>query len=714
MDAQVKETFKNAFSLAYKIALLYFAVLALWGLSIRYTESLHDGDIYFSMAYGRQYLRDHTLRIDENQFSWVKTFKKGSGIYPSWIPHFVFYEAYRLMGYKGLYLIRFFILAIIFLLFFLMARKLKLFDFSGLLMLLLFIYFSMAITGLMLKADMFSVFWLTIEAYLLYSYRINSDKKILLLFPILFVLWANSHVSVIAGLGIFGLWAVLNLIYNRFWAGKEETRNAVGLLASAIVSGFSIFITNKPFYLFNLARSKFISLLFFKVYANVDSGHLNALNYIEAFTPVKISINDILFLWMLAVSLIFISLSASYYYFSRNNEEKSRFFFLFDFVILSVLFILGLKIGRTSYMFAVFSSFSIIYITFKMKGLLSKNSYFRPIINVMALLMLFFFIKQNLFIDREHGNLGPGAWTPVLEVEYIKSHIPSGSNIFTTLSPGSYLMFEGYPYYKDYMDSRMGHVEDYVNLMNLKFSKMKKPLDENKFDVALVAYKELPFMYHYFVRRQDIWKPVFWAQAAVVFVKRKKFPELEFESPDPVKMGRYMQWPYFTSRIVEFLLMEGKYEDAITLLNVAKITMPSWYKFSEKPWQLVFHIFLSQDIIGEMYKNMHRISTMPVSIQDAFLYLSRLYEYKLFDEGRYEDALRVENFIFRLVARPGISLYNQGLITFKKGDLEQARRLLHGAVENIKGENDVEEDAKRFAERILTGEEVNVTSKDLL
>ncbi len=703
MDESVKRVFKNSFSLAYKIALIYFIALSIWGIYVRYTETLHDGDIYFSMAYGRQYFHDHTLKIDENQFRWQPYCDQcdtANGLYPSWIPHIMLYLSFKAFGYAGLYLLRFFVIAVIFLMFFLMARELKILEFSGLLLLLAFVALSGAITGLMLKADLFSVLWMSVEAFLLFRYQYKRDKKALFALPVVFLLWANSHISVIVGLGIFAWWSFLDFIANR------KKQNFLAFIV-VLISFCMIFITPKPLFLFNAVKGPLISYFFTNVFLKAKPDMGGTFNSVMAFAPAHFSFKDVIFLWIFSLSCIFLSLLIIQAFFKRD-EFKSAKSLLKELFFLSPFVVFSMKLARMTYAFSIFAIWAIFI---GLSRVCDKLKKFVWVINVLSLAILLFFLNSNLLIERERSHPGPGAWVPVLEVEYIRSHIPAGSNVFTTLSAGSYMMWKGYPDYRNYIDSRMGmRLEDYLKLTRGELSEMERPLDEKAYDVAFVSFKEWGVLWNKFIRNEE-WKPVFWAQDGVVFVRKKAFPELHWTNPDFRKLARHMQWPYYTSRIVMFLLIEGRTAEAKTVLKIAEVTMPEWYKFSKSSWDLIFSVFSSSDIIGALYENILKVNVMPLTLREVVLYLGRRYEYWLFDNGRYGEAYNVEVFIFRFVKGITLSLYNQGLIKWAGNDAKEAKRLLRAYKENVEAATDNQKQALKTAERILGGEKIGLSSK---
>lgn len=166
-------------------------------VALRYAEPVADGDLFWQMAYGRQLLERGTLVPDHAAFSWTPA--TGATIYCAWLGEIVLYG----LGLPGLFILRYAIVGVALGLAAHFLRAAGLFSrlefFPILLMIVLPGYL-----GTMLKPELFSFLFLNVLAWgYYYVWRLRGSRAFLWAFPLLMLVWVNTH-----GVFAFGLFAM--------------------------------------------------------------------------------------------------------------------------------------------------------------------------------------------------------------------------------------------------------------------------------------------------------------------------------------------------------------------------------------------------------------------------------------------------------------------------------------------------------------------------
>jgi hypothetical protein len=65
-------------------------------IAVRFAEPIHDGDLFWHMAYARQMLERGTLHLDHAAFSWMP--EASDVIYCSWLSQLAFYALWGAPG----------------------------------------------------------------------------------------------------------------------------------------------------------------------------------------------------------------------------------------------------------------------------------------------------------------------------------------------------------------------------------------------------------------------------------------------------------------------------------------------------------------------------------------------------------------------------------------------------------------------------------------
>jgi len=176
-----------------------------------------DYDIWFHLRFGEHFVKDHTLQIDQGAFSWTPA--SSGWKYVTWIGSSLIYLAYHAASITGLYLLHYAIVlaaaTCLLLLIRLLDDPLDLTYITG--MALVLIAISSA-SGL-LKPEMFTLLFIAVMLYWYVSIKLKG-RNLFYLYPLLFLIWANTHGGFIIGLFFLSL-ALLGECINYLWLKRD-------------------------------------------------------------------------------------------------------------------------------------------------------------------------------------------------------------------------------------------------------------------------------------------------------------------------------------------------------------------------------------------------------------------------------------------------------------------------------------------------------------
>jgi len=179
---------KNLFFILTIIIILVY-------IALRFAEPIADGDYFFHLAYGKYFLENKTIIPDHSIYSWIPA--DNSEIYCAWTGEILFYLLHRLTGLTGIFVIRYLCVLATVILIFIYAIKLKKHK-NPITWLYIAIFILSSYPGTYHKPELFSFLFLSLLVFLYFNVKlsINSGKenyRILYLFPIIILLWVNTH-----------------------------------------------------------------------------------------------------------------------------------------------------------------------------------------------------------------------------------------------------------------------------------------------------------------------------------------------------------------------------------------------------------------------------------------------------------------------------------------------------------------------------------------
>ncbi len=299
-------------------------------------------------------------------------------------------------------------------------------------------------------------------------YRGKESPKVLWLLPIVILLWANFHASVILGLAVIGLEAVLS------FAPKFETCNIKHIPGNK---------KNLIYVLFSCIAASLINphgfnLWLFSFKLSIDPAYKN----IQEWQPPGSIVETSLIFAIITMAIFFLA--------SRKNKADLSFF------ILSLITLLGTMTSSRHFIY-----FVIVWVIF-LAQLAGKMEYSRIMISLIGVLMAVVFIIK-LFTSSWQGfeprAMAEKAEWPVQAVDWLEEN--QAERIFNSYNWGGYLIYRGIPVFIDGRADmyHMAGTEEDVFIDYIDFQKFKQPPEDilQKHNVEYVLLPSEAWQVHY-------------------------------------------------------------------------------------------------------------------------------------------------------------------------------------------------------------------------
>jgi len=536
-----------------------------------------DYDIWFHLAYGKHYWTHLTWTIDHTVYSWTPTIPDWK--YVTWIGSVLLYLAYTLGDFPALALIQVIVFFGIATLFFSYQKRLT--EPSDLISctLLILVAVPLSLVSVYIKPEIFSTLLFAVCVFLFFTITTSDDYRLYLFYPVLFLLWVNTH-----GGFIFGLFFLLFAVLCEAMQYLMKRRNASSLnklklaALSAILSITVLFINPHGVnYLSELVRD-----LFFSAYMDY-APRIFAYTRMWAFIfPDTFSFKYIYPAEaMIIMAVIFLSVSFAAY-------RTSRFLNVTVFILNFVFFFISMAYARALIFFPILWLFSIPYIFHH-----AKLASFRKRLLPIALVIFLGFGGSYAYhcVVYFEGKSWFGShieeWIPLEETAYIKENKIPGP-LFNDYVIGGYMLWSLYPDYKVFIDPRYGpyaaevrrdwfNLGEYMSKEGLKAYTAKYP-----FKAALVHLRE-PSIIDWMLSTTE-WKLVFVGRVAVVLVHQSVLAENNFKiNPENLSVERFKDEtnPMNLIRLFSFYMKHFGADDAEKILHYFKANIPDYIEPKE-------------------------------------------------------------------------------------------------------------------------------------
>jgi tetratricopeptide (TPR) repeat protein len=679
-----------------KIVSAIFMVIVLAVMFIAYAEPVKDGDLWFHMAYARYMVENHTLILDHTIFSWTPT--QGDEVYCCWLPELILYALYLKAGLMALFVVKYlFIIVFIALAAFFAARNGVLWHPLTWLTCLMGILMSPA--GVPIKPEIFSFVLMSFAVFLWLAIRSPHLQRwwLCYLFPVIVLIWMNTHGGVIFGLTFLGaifLGELLNGVISPGEALPVHIRKHF-FLALFLCAPMTLLTPYGWKYPVQLVQYMVIH----------PEGKISDFNSVRAYQTIfhfqAIAAHFIDYL--AAGGIILASLL-----WPRIRDRRIDW----TVIIVNVIFVaLYMRFIRTTYFWAIVLTFTAIHLLPDVQDLLrARHRRLDTYSQYLIVILLLFFSGRAVYdsLNKPLFGFHSSFVNTYEEAEFIKSHY-AGLRMGNDYSSGSYLLWALYPGTKVFIDARYfpykswySEYVDFVKGRNVEAFLKKYPCD-----MWCLSY-EFPGIRH-FVKSPD-WKIAHYGPAACVFV-RQGIPIFDEKHQSNIQEGSLSV--YQGLRILEFSL---SINDIDTAKRVASAMKTEFWCPKGRPLVFQAHVEMGSvleknNLVDEAISEFNQALLSDEERPDVYNKLGDLYRKKgdlekaqaqylkalelvpdLFPvllkmslvhamKGQYDQSLSYLDRAMHVKPDNPDLYYNRGCVYAKKGESAQSVRWLATAVE---------------------------------
>ncbi len=492
-----------------------------------------DDDVFWHLATGRYIVETHSVP-SADIFGYVS---KGQEWMPfEWGWDVVTFGVYSIGGYTALSVFRTVIFLLMFFLFYIILRKFKV-SYTLIFLFLTLLAFGI-IDRLTPRPHIISFLFFVLLLYVItdYKYFNRADYKKLFFIPLIFLVWANMHMGIIAGIFLLFIFtASETIIYLK--PQKFSTKEIPALTKNELLRLIIIFAAS--------VLAMFINPNFYATYIYAyDHTKMKLLETINEWRSPFDEMFSGGFVTVIYKIFLFSGLLILYYAVKKKDLFSALVFICFAvYSVRAVRFTVDYLIIIT-----IFLAVSVSFIISNLSNAGIKNFFNDSAVPKLftAVLLLFFIFNipnDKLYLDymkyyRVSGFGINSDFIPTQMFDFMKqNNIPSiGERPFNHFGSGGYLVWN-FPESKNFIDSR--NLND--NLFN-EYNTIvaKRPGFENKlkeYDIDYSLYlapdlvrapKEMEqTIISYYCKHPDDWKLVFWDDKSFLFLKNlSKFKDI--------------------------------------------------------------------------------------------------------------------------------------------------------------------------------------------
>lgn len=467
-----------------------------------------DGDIWFHLLYAQQFIENRTFVPDHSLYSWSPT--EATQIYVTWLSDLLLYLVFNLGGDYGLYIFRYVCAFFVLGLGFFEARRYGVLT-SPYSWLIFILSFLISDAAFFCKPEIFSYVFMALFSWGWWRIKnapAGKSGNICYLFPLITLVWVNSHGGVI--FGIFFLFLVfLAEVFNGLFGYKPLDQEIRRTLFISILLSFLCLFINPYFYNYPLHLFKEIT----------NAGNLgNLFSPIEAFqSPFKGRNPQLDFGDLINISMIL-------WLYIVVPKIRKKLVDLSVVVVVGCFIVLFTVYMRTTFYLGPILMFSLLPLVPKNEENPRFELYRR---DICIPLILFFLISFKATYDRvylprnnEHFGFGKGYASPFSAAEFIKSNYPN-KDLGTTYGTGAYLAWALWPNSRVMIDARQFPFRlwfsEYIDFTRDPFANSSF-MERFASDIWCVSIHQTTLV-SAFISSPN-WEIVFWGPNSIVFVKK--------------------------------------------------------------------------------------------------------------------------------------------------------------------------------------------------
>ncbi|RPI13903.1 MAG: hypothetical protein EHM58_17510 [Ignavibacteriae bacterium] len=514
-------------SKVYEYLLLF--IFAVFVIMLSTTMLNGEDDLFWHMATGR-FIVENKYIPHTDVFGHVTD---GMQWIPfEWLWDTVIYSVYSIIGFTGLYVVTYILVILIFYLLYLVLKK---FGISTSISILSLFIIALGIKyRIGIKPQMISYLFFVLVIKLISDYKYFSvDIKKLYYIPLIFLVWANVHMGVIAGFGIWGIFLI-----SEIWSYKNRNIfKSTNIKIPDIKSLKTIGIITVLSLLAMLINPNHINTY---IYSFSHTG-MKMLDYIyEWFSPFHQNFSGKLFI---IIYIIFLAGIIPVLYYSFKQKDY------FALILLPVFAVYSLRAVRftTDYILisALFVIISLNYFFTSKKYSFNFSRERKPVLIIAAIVLLSSIISvpgNGIFrFIGFNSAFGTGIYEPTFPVKMVnfirENKINEiGKHPYQLVDNGGYFLWN-FPGSKNFIDSRnlndsiyftqqkirdrkSGYLEA-INEYKIDYFMLFNPLmvNDNKFQgQSLILYLSAD---------TTNWSLVYWDDQSQLFVKKNnEFKEI--------------------------------------------------------------------------------------------------------------------------------------------------------------------------------------------
>lgn len=507
-----------------------------------------DDDVFWHLATGRYIVQTHNVPSTDI-FGFVT---QGMEWMPfEWGWDVISYIIYSFSGFTGLSVFRTFLLILIFSIFFIILRKLKI-QFTTIFIFITALAFSI-MDRLTPRPHLMSYLFISLLLLIIVQYRYvnRNNHRILFFIPLIFIFWANLHMGIIAGMFLFGIYILSELLmflYPLKFSSKQipilKKPEIIRLILIALASVIVMLINPNSYdtYIYAYSHTKMKMLETVNEWMSPFSSR-----YSESFVSILYKI--FLFLGILILYYAYkkkdIFPALLYIGFSLYSIRAMRF--TIDYILVCFVFI----VLSVDYIISNLKNESVRNFTL-------KKPYLKILLTVIIIYCIIRIPDNKLYLQdlkyyRISGFGINSDFIPTQMFDFLRENRINeiGERPFNHFGTGGFLVWN-FPESKNFIDSR--NLNDSIffeyNTIITKKPGFEKKINEYNFDYAIYLAPDLVRMpqemeqtiISYFVKKNDDWKLVFWDDKSFLFVKNlPKFKDIinrfEYKYINPYNYG---------------------------------------------------------------------------------------------------------------------------------------------------------------------------------
>jgi len=427
--------------LLWFLGLIFTAVIIL-----AYATGIGDNDLWWHMKYGEYMLQNKTIKPDHTVFSWTKTDK--DWIYVTWLPDILFYLMYQFGGIPLLVIFRYLCVAAIAVLFLRYGMELsdnKISVFS--LLIVLIVITKIAGSANYLKPELFSIVLFSLALYI-YFHGKEKDEKTFYFYPLIFLVWVNTHGVFIFGGLLITILLVGEVVGYVLNLNNAITKNGLKALSLSVFISYAATLVNPYGFDYHIYLIKSLSSPEFAAYAKEIQAMLSPMKALKRAEIFGGEVGILNFVNITIALMAIFGIASIIVFFKRRILHLPLI--LINLVFAALFF----KYIRTSFFYPLVWGFSMLKLSSY-----SKLSGGRKAIVLLCILLFLVYAGMLLYVyssDRVWLGIGVSDYLPEKEVSFLKKYDLLKYPIFNEYYIGGYLLWALYPGHKVFIDPRGG------------------------------------------------------------------------------------------------------------------------------------------------------------------------------------------------------------------------------------------------------------------